>query len=293
MAAAFRLKLLVLLCFAATASLVYVEAIDINLVISGKIDGRAALIEKDAAKAYHLAKVHWENIGSVPCDATLRIDFINSSDGSAYHTAWSKRHEMPTGGFAEIRTAAILPAGDYVAKMRVYACNEIFGIGEYNFTAVLDGEIANRSGKEYSQGLSILSAEAFDDRIEVEIEPADNEKGLNRVAVIPVKYPLGWVVSFDEVDIKKGERQKAKIYYRPPVFRESYVTFVAVSEDGKGMAKKTLFIKKPEDRTGLIVAAVIMAFLFVLSLIWLKRRIENPKKKAKRRGETYFVLLVV
>ncbi len=283
MAASIRLKLLATLLLAGIAFLPYIGAIDFNIIINEKMDGRAVLIERDDSKAYHLAKVHWENIGSVPCDATLRLDFINSSDGSVYHTAWSKRHEMPTGSFAEIRAAAVLPAGDYTAKMRVYACNEIFGIGEYNFTSGLDDEIANRSVREYSHGLSILSAEAFEDRIEVEIENIGGREQ-EKIAVMPEKYPLGWIVSFDEIDTKKGERQKAKIYYRPPLFRDSYVTFVAISEDGKGMAKKTLFIKKPEDRTGLVVAAVVMAFLFVLSSIWLKRRVERIQT-LKRRGK--------
>lgn len=246
-------KLIPILIFLASVSSSLSQLV-IRVDINETIHGKATFLN---ISSFPILKIFlfWENIGSVDCEARMRVDFYNQTE--FLYTAWSNMERVPPGSHADLETHWFYPFEENLtAKIRVYYCNEIFDVAEK--------KIEVKKIEPNKTVLEIVKIKDFKNSVEVSIKAKEEVRD---VIIIPKKYPLGWI--FEQAKIEKLEKEKtARINYNPSIWRETNITFLAITEDGKYSTEKTFTLKEDEKDYKPLILMII--FALILGIICLK-----------------------
>lgn len=173
------------------------------------------------------------NSGSVAYAARIRLDI---SDGSKKVTSiWSSESLLNPGERDTINMYWYEPKDKTItADARLYRAYDIVDIG--NITWVFNDASTS------SDAIDIEMVRVYDDKIKIKIT-AENDTG--KIIVYPVKYTAGWLFEQNIIeDVAAGKSRSTYIYYDTGLFRETDITLVAVSEDGRFYGEKTFLLKK-------------------------------------------------
>ena len=246
-----KIPLLVLITLISFLPLLASSQFVIKVGVKEIIKGNMAYINitsKPFLKIYGI----WENVGSLGCEVRMRVDFYNN--GELIHTAWSNSEPVWPGGVAELTSYWFYPTKDKLtARIRIYACNEIF---EYGTVEIKTEEINPERGI-----LGLKEIRTYEDYIEVKIK---SKIKLNNVFIIPKNYPTTWIFESEKIDVLENEKW-LKIRYEPTIWEENNLTLVAITEDGKFFDEKTFLMKK--ERIYNLHIFIIAAILFIILII--------------------------
>ncbi|RLE10226.1 hypothetical protein DRJ04_09350 [Candidatus Aerophobetes bacterium] len=238
-----------------------VAALDVDVNVESVIQGSLAWINI-STKPPQKISITWENIGSVGCEVRARADFYNTS--KLVYTGWSRAKPLWPGSHADMDIYSNLPEGNYTVYVRIYFCNEIFKFGPYYFEG--------KPKKSKAGNFEIVNIDTFDDYIDIYIRSNQDVKNL---IVIPSKYPVGWIMESARIDfMNSGQIKKARIPYRPSIWKESSVEFTLITEDGNFIQKKTVLLKKEKSRSDAFAPFIIILMLIILLIIYLSYKIK-------------------
>ncbi|RLJ09195.1 MAG: hypothetical protein DRP13_00825 [Candidatus Aenigmatarchaeota archaeon] len=202
--------------------------------------------------------LNWENIGSVGCALRVRVDIYNNETGEFVYTAWSKKIPLEPGAY-NLFKAYWYPDvyGNFTAKYSVLLCNDIYRGPELSFT-VLPKNIT----QEKNNIITLKKIENTKNNIKLEITANED---INNLFLIPENPPLGWAVEYGEINkIKKGETKILTINYEPGIWKETNLSFNAVTKNGKYFGKINFFI---EEKKGLNFEQILILILLIFLII--------------------------
>ena len=236
-------------------------------------------------------KAMWENLGSVTCDAYLRVDVLDN-ESNVIDTFWSNPQEIAPGDSGIFNVYIYLQnySGNITLRQRYYYCNEISRLKErnmsYNSTAVMPGrgnltlryEIVNNTYiKLYIHLNSTVNGTAY---------------------ILPEKTPIGWVVESKKIDIINGKGEGDIYIIKPKKSKESLSFYVLTpssnisSRNIEVYEKKIKLIKEEkEKKEGLdwfkisILINILLSLMLVALLIYIhthRKSGDNEKRKKKK-----------
>lgn len=223
----------------------------------------------------HLQKylISWENIGSVSCKtrAGVYIFKANSTGNlSAFdniydieYIAWSQEYDTAAGRILTIELNSPLPEGKYIAKVRVYYCNEVLEFGPYNVTVSKRADFDNNT-------IKISHIDYFDNYIEFK---ATADRNIDKVYAYPLNYPFGWIIEQNYTKIEAGKESTIRIDYQRPAKQEGNVKIRFASNDSITDAEISIENIQPDNRYLIILALAIVfaAGIFILYKLRSKR----------------------
>jgi len=205
----------------------------------------------------------WENIGSVDCNARLRMDILDLNSSELY-TSWSKKVALAPGGGALLSTY-YLPkkSGNYSATIKLYYCNDIYKISSFNFS------FERPDFEELNLSLDIATTK---NEIKFKIKPKED---LDKLYIIPENYPRGWI--FDSLEInnlKKGEEREITLTYVPAYWMPRNITFSLIS----GNYLKNVEIRLKEEKK-LPIFEIIVTLLTISLFVNFYLVVKGKNKK--------------
>lgn len=248
------MKALITILFVLALVSITVQSLRIEADVKGVISGGTSWVNVSAG-SIQKAAVFWQNTGSSGCMARARTDFFAENTSDIAYSAWSSEKPLAPSEESEFDMMSLLPPGRYSAFIRFYQCNEIIRKGPYEV-------IVASSPKEGS--IEILGVTTYTDRAVVFVSSRE-EAG--DIYVIPERYPTGWMFESGKITgMYPGDTGFAVLGYDPGLWRESNVTFAAVTGDGRFVSRATFLLKRQSDIPMIAVAIPGVAILFVLLL---------------------------
>ena len=197
--------------------------------------------------------INVENSGSVGCDVLPRIVFYNST-GDISYTVWGTKRGLWPGSDGDWVFYSALPPGNYSAFIKILYCKEMYVYGPYNFTV-------KNYNSPIKNTLEIIQNKTYENYLELTLK---SNKTLKNVAVIPIKYPTGWVFTSTMINkIEAGKEAKIKLYYEPSIWKETKIKVKAMTVDGKYMTEKEILLTKKEG----IIQKILDFLSYLKSLI--------------------------
>jgi len=170
------------------------------------------------------------NSGSISYTARARIDIFNDSE--IIFTGWTKAATVVPGSSKAFDLYWIPEKGEYTARFRIYAANEIF---ETNRTF----EINQTPEPEYI--FEFYDFRSYDDFMRLDIRTT---KKVADIIIFPHSIPLGWIVEQKRIDVLDYE-QEVIIPYTTDLFKEGDpIILAAITEDGKYFGEQEFVIQK-------------------------------------------------
>ena len=173
------------------------------------------------------------NSGSVAYAARIRLDIL---DGAKKVTSiWSSESLLNPGERDTINMYWYEPKDKTItADARLYRAYDIVDIGNITW--------AFNNASTSSDPIGIEKIRVYDNKIKIKITAQNDAE---KIIVYPVKYTAGWLFEQNVIeDVIAGKSRYAYIYYDTGMFRETDITLVAVSEDGKFYGEKTFLLKR-------------------------------------------------
>ena len=254
------MKKLAILLFFAILPVTY--AMIINVEIEDIVNGRSSYHNFNNSSIVSFS-LDWENIGSVDCNARLRMD-IQDLNSSELHIVWSKKEVLAPGGGALLSTY-YLPkkSGNYSATIKLYYCNDIYTISNFNFS------FEKPEFKKLNLSLDVATTK---NEIKFKIKP---KKDLDKLYIIPEKYPRGWIFDSLEVkNLKKSKEKEVTLTYIPAYWMPRDITFSLIS----GNYLKNVKIKLEEEKK-LPVFEIVITLLAISLFVNFYLVVRGKNKK--------------
>ncbi|MBN2094425.1 MAG: hypothetical protein JW727_00100 [Candidatus Aenigmarchaeota archaeon] len=269
-----EIKPLVLFVFLAFAFSVPASAMSVDIEIMDALNGRSSFLEFNNTTAAYFS-FDWENIGSLDCNARLRVD-ITDPEGRV-NSVWSR--EIPLApGDSGLFEAYYFPKerGRYRAEIYMQYCNEFLRVSRFNFTY-------SPANQLLSSGDLKISASSDEDEVFFSLDPKIDLTG---VRIIPLSHPKTWIFEPAKVgEISAGTHKEAVLGYKPAVWMPRNVTFAVVSDEG--YREVNVQLERGKNHTStlifLLALALIISIAFNLSFFKLPKR---PDGKEKEKEET-------
>jgi hypothetical protein len=228
----------------------------------------------------------WENQGSVSCRVRMRIDFLEE-DVKVY-TGWSAEKPIEPGDHGEF-VVYFYPnmSGNYTARIFAYHCNTIEELKNASFSAYVPRSEANLTGN--ASNASARKANATAPAAPFEIKTSNTNENvefrvkskttLSELVIIPVKYPLGWIMESGKAgEIKAGEERSIDAPYVPSVWKPVEVVYEVSTLDGK--YHQTVSVKLSEQKNGYSMEQVAIGLL-IIAVLFLAALLMREKTKNK------------
>jgi len=242
------------------------KGIDIDISIAEKIDGDIVIMHSDTGPIQKFYLV-WSNTGSVPCLSRARIDVLDGE--KRILTLWSPEAKLMPSQEVEWKLYADLPKGNYTIRTRIYHCNEIFPLEEFNITV--------KKEKKHEEKIEIVDYSVKENILEVFLK---SEEDIENVVLLPEEYPPGWI--FEESTLEKLPADRVvpvKIRFISGAESSINLTLKAFTLDGRFYGEREMIVEKIHEQETfnplifLFVSILIAIFLYHgrKKFLWKKR----------------------
>jgi len=220
-------------------------AMVVSIDIKEILNGRSSFFEFNDVPILEFRQ-DWENIGSLDCNAQMRLEIANESGIVA--RAWSKKAALAPGDNALLEAYCLPEAsGDYEANMTLYYCNNIIPFRHLNFTY---------KRPEFALLNLSVSPSSDESTITFDIESGRN---LTNLKIIPVDYPKTWI--FEPINVgsmKAGEKKTVSLNYESAFWMPRNISFAFVSDEGYFEESVLLGAGKKMDYTVPVLITVLV-----------------------------------
>lgn len=241
-----------------------VYAMAVSVEVESTVDGTSSFFEFDNFSVVSV-RFDWENIGSIDCNARLRIDIIDNL--SKIHTSWSEKYALAPGE-GKLFKVYYLPdkSGNYTAEVKLYYCNEIIDLTSFNFS------FSRPEFKDLNISIETISTE---NKVDFILESGTN---LNELKIVSKDFPKGWIFNSVNVEgLKEDEKKTVTLNYEPAVWMPRNVTFAIISGD---MYKEVeVKLEKEKEPTFLLIKVLVLLLIisFISNIYFLRRNRKNKE----------------
>ena len=175
------------------------------------------------------------NPGNVPYKVRARLDIFK--DSNHVFTGWSEEIPFNLGDdkYIQIYWYPENTSGKFKGILRLYYATEMMDDGSIEF------EIKN--DKLPDETIQLLDLETYEDEMVLTLKSDEN---VENVVIIPKNYPLGWIVSQNNIEkLEKDKETKVRISYDPSIWEpKNKITFQVATEDGKYFGQSSFVMDK-------------------------------------------------
>ncbi len=226
------------------------DAFLVSVNVPQIIEGNITSIYYNSSTDLVKFRIEYQNRGSIPYTARIRIDVLNVSkpdESRIIFTAWGPEKIFMPG---DKKTSELYwynnETGNFTVRARVYYANEIlenfFDIEKTKTTAYIDSMD--------SEVFQIKNLRVYDNFIVFDLF---SKRDVEDIIIVPDSFTNGWIFEQKKIDLLKGGSVKViALPYKPTVFAEDELTLKIVSEQPKIYYEKTFTLIKNRGLTSLI-----------------------------------------
>lgn len=206
--------------------------LSVTMDVGHELDADLKTTEAFESNGVYNLSLELYNSGSIAYLAKTRLDMFEN--GKKIFTAWGDSRIMIPGIKEKIDLyGQVNTSGNFTPRLRVYFANELLE----KWYPAREFIVNERQDVFTFSGIS-----AGKDYVEFDII-ADRDMD---ILLLPDNYPPGWEFPFSEVRLKANETIGNRMIFTPDVIKDTEITLIAVSKDGKFSGSQKIQISKDE-----------------------------------------------
>ena len=193
-------------------------AVKFDVTVEEILNFKAENLNYELDENLLLLNISIYNIGST--GSFCRVRFEVFENGKMVNSFWSEKKTILPGDFENFQIIGFLEkSGNYTGRIRGYCGNEIFHFGNISFEVE----------KNYTSSsiLKIRSVSSSLNEIEILFIP----KVSGDIYIIPLEYPISWIVVGEKVKVERGIMEKVSLWFNGPLFNNT-IKIGFVGKDG-------------------------------------------------------------